>query len=250
MATEATPSSLAGGQAEVWNDAEAARAFDEIVKTNPKHQKLFEWMRDALALHSGRINRIVNIGGGTASFEESLRAAGNNIHVDLVDPGEHGTTRIAVTKAISGVTIIPRSFEGYTPPRGRGERLAVVSSYALHNFSPEVRSGLFYWLKANLKRGEVFILGDTVADDPIGSQLRVTREVLDKFLAAVGIKHWGNNEAIPLLYRQRIKQHTEQDDPRTAPDFNEYADLAQNLGFSVQTTHQDGYLKTMVFTTL
>lgn len=234
----------ASGQVAVWNPEDTTSAYEAIVQRNPLHLKLFEEMRRILRERS--IDRLVDIGGGTGLFVEKLREDGSDLRVSVVDESSAMIAK-AQAKGMRGVETVCQPFGRYTIDRTHDEEhIAVISTYLLHNFDPHVRDWFFSWLQQNINEGEVFLLGDTVCEDPITNMVARERKA-HKFLEAVGVVHWMNDDAIPLAARLNIIDHTAHD-RNTAPDLEEYVELAKKYGFKMEVRWQEGYLRIILFT--
>lgn len=232
----------------IWGPEEISRAFDYIVKNNPRHLALFSEMVKVLL--RSPISRVVDIGGGTGAFAQFMRKSSIATPCVVVDR-EAGMLALAVEKNIPDVQTVCAEFGDHQITRATDEeRITVTASYVLHNFTPDVRNWFFSWLRTNLRTGEVCIIGDTVADhppdDPIRQIVNRQREAF-RFFHAVGAEFWMNDEAIPLSHRLAILDHTAHD-RHTAPDFHEYQNLAAQHGFAMQRHWEDGFLRVISFT--
>ncbi|MBI2638196.1 class I SAM-dependent methyltransferase [Candidatus Peregrinibacteria bacterium] len=236
-----------GGFETTWTHLDAAAVYDRIVTENPTHQALFERMATVIAAINA--THIVDVGGGTALLAQTLRTRGVETPVTIVDPSKE-MLQIAHSRNVRGVQLVHKGFGDHTIDRASPDnRVLVVSSYTAHNFSPDTRRWLFTWLQRNLKPGEVFLNGDTVADEPISERNRRVMRA-GHFLRAVGAQHWMGREDIPFPEKANILAHTLIDDPASAPDFDECRHLARANGFAIEETWRDpeSYLSLLRYT--
>ncbi|GEM_PF-4556366 len=238
-----------GGLETTWTQEDEAQTFDAIVARNPVHQDLFERMAQTVA--AIRANRIVDIGGATGGFAQKLRSDGDRTRVTIVDPAQ-AMLSLATAKGLAGVETVCAGFGEYKIDRGDDttspdRKVTVVSSYALHNWTREVRVWFFQWLRDNLHPGEFFVNGDIIAEDPPGDeQARMAHAHL--FLNSVGARHWMADDTLPWPARANILAHTARHDLDRVPDLSEYLRLA---GTDFATEHvwsdPDSYLRIMQF---
>lgn len=236
-----------GGFKTTWSRLDETSVYDRIASENPTHQALFERMAGVISAINAQ--HIVDVGGGTALLEKTLRDKGIETPVTIVDPSAE-MLQIAHSRSVRGVTLVCEEFGSHTICRESPEtHVLVASAYTAHNLSPDSRRWLFAWLQRNLQPGEAFLNGDVIADELITDiDGRVKRA--GHFLRAVGAQYWMGKEDVPFNERANILAHTLRDDIARAPDFDECRDLAQAHGFSIEEIWRDpaSYLSLVRYT--
>lgn len=238
-----------GGFETTWTQEDEARTFDAIVERNPLHQALFLEM--ARVIEEIRSTRIVDVGGATGGFAKKLRDEGNDTKITIVDPAQ-AMLSLAAAKGLPGVETVCAEFGQYKIDRdgdvpSPDSKVTVVSSFALHNWTTEVRTWFFRWLSDNLRSGEFFVNGDIVADDPPGDEACRMAHA-DRFFNSIGARHWMADDTLPWSARANILAHTARHDFDRAPDLSEYVRLART-DFSMEHVWNDpdSYLRLMKF---
>ena len=238
-----------GGLDTTWTQEDEARTFDAIVQRNPLHHELFVQM--ARVVEEIAPLRIVDVGGATGGFAKKLRDEGNSTRITIVDPAQ-AMLSLAAAKGLAGVETVCAEFGQYRIDRGDDtsspdRMVTVVSSYALHNWTMEVRAWFFTWLRDNLHPGEFFVNGDIVADDPPGDEQGRMAHA-HRFFDSVGARHWMADDSLPWPARANILAHTARHDLDRVPDLAEYVRLA-GTDFSMEHVWNDpeSYLRLMKF---